>query len=154
VRRDRLSADSELKKLSAATHRSQLSIVHPRKYLDVVGWIHRVEQTRRELADLMTPGTSFVFVDSAELEVAVPPARQPIPFLERAGQYWGPPADDAIAIRELERLRLGGAAFIAFAWPAFWWLDHYLEFQRHLGSFPRVVMNDRLVVFDLRHPRG
>jgi hypothetical protein len=102
----------------------------------------------------MTPGTSFVFVDSAELEVAVPPARQPIPFLERAGQYWGPPADDAIAIRELERLRLGGAAFIAFAWPAFWWLDHYLEFQRHLGSFPRVVMNDRLVVFDLRHPRG
>ena len=150
VRHDRLSTDPELTRLAAATHHSQLSIVHPRKYLGMLDWTHRIEQTRRDLADLITPGSSFVFVDSAQLEAALPPARDSIPFLERAGQYWGPPEDDAVAIHELERLRSAGAAFIAFAWPAFWWLDQYPVFHRHLMAFPRVMTNDRLIVFDLR----
>ena len=154
IRQDLLSTQAELRSLSMATRRSQLSVVHPRKYQEVFDWMHRVEQTRREIADLIMPGTSFVFVDSAKLELALPPSRHPIPFLERGGQYWGPPTDDATAIRELERHRLAGAAFIVFAWPAFWWLDHYPAFQRHLAAFPRVVMNDRLVAFDLRESQG
>jgi hypothetical protein len=42
-----------------------------------------------------------------------------VPLVEREGQYWGSPADDAAAIEELERLRRAGAGFAAFAWPAF-----------------------------------
>jgi hypothetical protein len=154
VRRNRLFAEPELAWLSAATHRSQLSIVHPRKYRDMLDWNQRIEETRRELAGAITPGASFVFVDAAQLEAALPPARHPIPFLERAGQYWGPPEDDVVAIRELERLRSAGAAFLVFAWPAFWWLEHYLGLQRHLTAFPQIVKNDRIVVFDLRALRG
>jgi hypothetical protein len=46
---------------------------------------------------------------------------------------------------------LAGAGFIVFAWPAFWWLDHYAGLHRHLRAHFRCVLeNDRLVVFDLR----
>jgi hypothetical protein len=50
------------------------------------------------------------------------------PFLERDGQDWGPPADDATAISELERLHDAGAQFIVFTSCGFWWL----------GLLPRV----------------
>ena len=75
-----------------------------------------------------------------------------IPFLEKNGKYWGPPADDTTAIRELERLRRTGARYIAFTWPAFWWTKHYGEFYRHLcEKFSRVLKDDRLLVFDLQN---
>ena len=44
-----------------------------------------------------------------------------------------------------------GTDFLVFAWPAFWWLDHYSGFSGRLRAAARaVVENDRLVVFDLR----
>ena len=59
--------------------------------------------------------------------------------------------DDETAIRELERLRRSGASFLAFAWPAFWWLDYYSEFSGYLrAKFPCLLENKHLVVFDLR----
>src|SRR5262249_23654868 len=73
-----------------------------------------------------------------------------LPFPERGGQYWGRPADSQSAIGELERLRRRGARFIAFVWPAFWWLDYYAEFHAYLLSRSRCLeRNDRLVLFDL-----
>ena len=58
---------------------------------------------------------------------------------------------DLAAIRELERLRQAGASFMVFAWPAFWWLDYYARFRRHLRSrFRCALENDRLIAFDLR----
>ncbi|MEH2232632.1 MAG: glycosyltransferase family 2 protein [Nostoc sp.] len=76
---------------------------------------------------------------------------QSIPFLEKNRLYWGPPTDDAIAIQEFERLHGAGASFIVFGWPAFWWLDYYIEFARYLRTkFRCVLENERLVVFDLR----
>jgi hypothetical protein len=77
--------------------------------------------------------------------------RHALPFLEKDGAYWGPPPDDATAITELRRLRSEGAAFIAFAWPAFWWLDHYAGFRDFLTTrFPCVIRNDDIVLFDLQ----
>jgi succinoglycan biosynthesis protein ExoV len=74
-----------------------------------------------------------------------------IPFLERDGQYWGPPADDATAIREVERLRQAAAKHIVFAWPALWWLDHYADFRQYLESrYACTLRNERIVVFDLQ----
>ena len=74
-----------------------------------------------------------------------------IPFLEKEGHYWGPPADARNAIEELERLRSGGAAYLAVAWPSFWWLEHYSQFHDHLReSFACLLDNERLVVFALK----
>jgi SAM-dependent methyltransferase len=150
VRRDRLLAFPKLVALPAVTSTSRLALVHPRKYLELIDQARRVEETRRELATLIPSGASFIFVDLCELESALPPARSAIPFLECDGQYWGPPADDGIAVDELERLRRAGAAFAVFAWPAFWWFEHYPRLSAHLKAYPRVLDNDRLVAFDLR----
>jgi hypothetical protein len=71
--------------------------------------------------------------------------------VEKEGLFWGPPADDGTAITELQRLRNGGAAFIAFSWHAFWWFDYYKGFLRHLHDrYVCALKNERLVVFDLR----
>jgi hypothetical protein len=62
----------------------------------------------------------------------------------------GHPADDDHAIRDLESLRERGAAWVAFFWPAFWWLKHYTGLDRHLRtSYRSALENDRVIVFDL-----
>jgi hypothetical protein len=78
-----------------------------------------------------------------------------MPFPQRDGVYDGQPADDDAAIRELERLRMAGAAFVAVAWPAMWWLEYFPRFHQHLRSkFCCKFHSERVVVFDLRTSRG
>jgi len=90
-------------------------------------------------------------VDEDQWRPSLENGRRIFPFTEHAGQYWGPPADDETAIRELDRLRGEGAELMAFARPAFWWLDQYAGLRDHLRAhFPCVLENERLVVFDLR----
>ena len=77
------------------------------------------------------------------------------PFVERRGQFWGPPADDATAIAELERMRKEGAAAIFFTESSLWWLDHYAAFGNSLRSrFDCRLQNDRIAVFDLRSAKA
>jgi hypothetical protein len=79
--------------------------------------------------------------------------RPRLPFVERGGAYAGPPIDDRHAVDELERLRRAGAETFAFAWPTFWWLDHYTGLKQHLQQHYRCVLqNERLIAFDLRSP--
>ncbi len=102
------------------------------------------------LAGVMPAAAQFILVDDENFRTFLPVQRRIDPFLERDGQYWGQPADSDIAVRELERLRAGGAKFIAFAWPAFWWLEHYPGLAKHLEARYRgVLRNDRLIIFDL-----
>ncbi|MDP8928307.1 MAG: hypothetical protein M3O70_06950, partial [Actinomycetota bacterium] len=113
-------------------------------------WWHRLDLAVKEIAALPKPGRPFILVDDAAWEVGAIAGRPRIPFLERGGQYWGRPPDDDTAIREMERLRRSGASLIVFAWPAFWWLQHYAGFHDHLrANFPCVLENERVVVFDL-----
>jgi hypothetical protein len=69
-----------------------------------------------------------------------------------AGQY---PADDEEAIAHLESLRAKGAEFLLFPATAFWWLEHYEGFRRHLKSRYRVVVEreDVCLIYDLRESR-
>ncbi len=114
-------------------------------------WMYPLNLTTQDIAALIPQEDTFILVDQEEYGGDISAGRHTIPFLERDGQYWGPPPDDATAIRELERLRRSGATFIVFAWPAFWWLDYYCGLHRHLRSeFRCILENDRLVVFDLR----
>ena len=114
-------------------------------------WMQQSLGARRDLRRAIPEGVTCIFVDNGLLGGDLLAGRRALPFTERDGQYWGPPADDNDALSEFERLRAAGAEFIAFAWPAFWWLDHYAELGRRMRSgFRCVLQNDRLIVFDLR----
>jgi SAM-dependent methyltransferase len=115
-------------------------------------WTRQLQLAVNELRGLIPAHASFVLVDEAQWgNVRELAGYRLIPFLEKDGQYWGPPADDDAAIHELERQREAGASHIAFAWPAFWWLEHYAGLRRHLRTFFSCVLeNERLVVFRLK----
>jgi O-methyltransferase len=114
-------------------------------------FLQQVVMARDEIAAVVPRGAAFILVDQGWFDTELVTERRVVPFLERDGHYWGAPPDDAVAIRELNRLRQSGAAFLIILWPAFWWLDYYSEFRRHLRSkFQCVLENDRLIVFDLR----
>jgi len=114
----------------------------------------RVAMAEQELERLVPPGGAVILVDQNELVSELTTARRRLPFLENHGQYWGLPPDDSAAIRELERMRAEGAGFIAFAWPAFWWLDYYAAFRDYLSArFQCAMRNSRLIAFDLRSER-
>ncbi len=109
----------------------------------------RLEKCREQLVQRIRPDVPFVLVDEEHLRSQLP-HRRVIPFLERNGEYWGLPANDAAGVRELERLRKTGARYLVIIWSSFWWLEHYSGFAWHLRSkFRCVLNNDRLVLFDL-----
>jgi hypothetical protein len=95
----------------------------------------------------------FIIVDEDQMRHDLP-HRRAFPFLEKGGQYWGPPADDETAVRELERLCRRGATAIAFTWPCFWWLEHYgklAEYLERRGSIRLRTPN--IAIYDLRRRR-
>lgn len=106
--------------------------------------LRREFMARLEVSRGVRPGTPFVLVDEQQFGWDV------VPFLERDGSYWGPPADSVTAISELDRLRDAGAAFIVFGWPGFWWLAHYADFARYLNvKYTCSVRGKNVVIFDL-----
>jgi hypothetical protein len=122
-------------------------------------WMNALDEATRTLAGCVSPEETFILIDDNQWgepwgRGKVLPDCYTLPFLERAGEYWGPPPDDGTAIRELERLRGTGATYAVFVWPAFWWLDHYTAFRQYLHSTYRCICEtDRVIVFDLRSLR-
>jgi hypothetical protein len=117
-------------------------------------WSNSFLNASRELAGIVPSESTFILIDDDKLGPLPIDGRRSIPFLERAGTYWGPPPNSQIAIREFERLLESEPAFLSFAWPAFWWFDCYSEFAAYLRDRFRCVMeNERLVVFDLNNDR-
>ncbi len=111
----------------------------------------RLRECCAALSRLVPRDQPFILVDEEQIRSELPHAHV-LPFLERDGQYWGPPPDDATAVRELERLLKAGAGFIAFAWPCFWWLEHYPVFHAYLREhYPCVQADERLVIFRLKN---
>lgn len=116
-------------------------------------WMDRLGRATEELKKLIPAGECYLLVDDNQWGIELLSGRRAIPFPEKDGFFAGPPADDAMAIREFERLRGAGPAYMVFGWPGFWWLDHYVGLRRHLDArFERVVENDRLIVFALGKP--
>lgn len=114
-------------------------------------WAKQVRQSVKELESMISKEQAFILVDENTLGNETFAKWRTIPFLEREGEYWGLPADDSIAIQELERLRQSGVNVIVFAWPSFWWFDHYSQFNDYLRSkFPCIQESDHFVVFNLQ----
>jgi hypothetical protein len=114
-------------------------------------WMHLLLEAAGDVSRTIPEGETFVLVDEQGFGRDFAPRRRALPFLEREGVYGGAPSDGAVAVGELERMRREhGAKYIAFGWPAFWWLDHYGELRDHLRSqYDCILENKRLVIFDL-----
>lgn len=127
--------------------------VEPKKWREN-SWFYRLKLATQEIARLVE-SEKFILVDDNTWMMNDNDNHHMIPFLERGGKYWGPPPHDDTAIRELERLRKSGASYLVFAWPAFWWLDYYSEFNRHIRARSRCILDDRnIIAFDVRQLRG
>lgn len=115
-------------------------------------WQEKVALTLRELSAAIPDGSAFTLVDGNQLGVGADLGGRPrYPFVERDGRDFGRPTDAQNAVRELHRLRQSTARYIAFAWPAFWWLDHYDALHVELRATASCILsNDRIIVFDLR----
>ena len=112
---------------------------------------HSVHMVEEQLAEVTSIDAVVIVADLEEAgfgkEIA---GRARLPFVEKQGQYFGPPADDAQAIAELTRLRAAGATHFALLWPAFWFFDTYPLFEQHLRRSHRCVVEDaRVIVFEL-----
>jgi glycosyltransferase involved in cell wall biosynthesis len=119
-------------------------------------WSENLRVVKEQIAALVPVGQSFILVDDDALSDCsgtddVLAGRRRIPFLERDGEYAGLPENDAMALRELDRLRSYGPSFIVFPWFAFWWFDHYRDFAASLRrNSPCVLETERVTAFDLR----
>jgi hypothetical protein len=116
-------------------------------------WSSDSQDVGRKLAKLVPAGSSVILVDDGKLELDLAEliSRHIIPFTERAGVYFGPPQDDATAVKEMKRLLEIRPTIVAFAWPAFWWLQSYPELRKYLElTFPCVHRDELLIAFDLR----
>jgi glycosyltransferase involved in cell wall biosynthesis len=119
-------------------------------------WWPRIKSSLEHLSRLVEPGEAFVLADEDRWGTGeLVAGRRRIPFPSRDGVYWGIPECDAELISELDRRRADGVALIVFAWPAFWWLEHYREFTEHLReSYQPVLEDDHIKVFALRPLRA
>ena len=104
---------------------------------------------------MIPPGETFILVNDDQWgnEARAFPGHRVLPFTEREGGYWGPPADDPTAVSELDRLIDAGATHIVFTWSSFWWLNQYPGLNRDLRKrFRCLAENELLIAFDLRRP--
>jgi len=114
-------------------------------------WEERLQLATQEIAQIVPPEEAYILVDDGQWQGEAIASAPAIPFLEKDGQYWGAPPDDATAIQELEQWHSKGVPFIVFGWSAFWWFDYYSGLDLHLRShYHCVLKNSRLVVFDLQ----
>jgi glycosyltransferase involved in cell wall biosynthesis len=112
---------------------------------------HQMDEALQRVEEIVPAGCAFVLVDQDEWATEdVLRGRRRFLFIEEDGEFWGFPADDAMAIWHLELLRTRGAEYIVFPWPYLWWLEYYRGFVAYLRSHYRLrVMDDRVVVFEL-----
>jgi hypothetical protein len=113
-------------------------------------WMHKLMQARSDIEAVVPEGAHYLLVDQEAFGRDIAPGRLKRPFTEVNGAYWGPPADDAAAIAELERQRLAGAEYLVIGWPSFWWREFYPQFWRTLINDAALLLEtDRIVAFRL-----
>jgi glycosyltransferase involved in cell wall biosynthesis len=130
---------------------------HAGRAVDEASWerasyFHQLQAAINDLETLLPAKATLILMDEGRWAVGETlSGRTVIPFLERDGYYNGVPDNDQTAIRELERLRSErGASYLAIAWPAFWWINHFTAFAEHVRSrYTLLISNSQLVIFRL-----
>jgi hypothetical protein len=150
VERGLLQQNAILQSEAAAARSSLAPVIHPGQYEAVV-WRAAVLAAVDDLSDVIPIGAGVTLVDDHNLSDRALRHWRMRRLMERDGVYMGPPGASEDALRDLEEQIRDGASFVVFAFPAFWWLEHYAELTAYLQSNATCVLeNDRVKVFDLR----
>ena len=100
-----------------------------------------VRDVREAVAGVVPAGSTVVVASKGDESLLRLDDRTAWHFPQTGGgAYAGHhPRDSAAAIEQLEGLRERGGRFFVLPSTAFWWLDHYAEFRRHLESRHRLA---------------
>lgn len=114
-------------------------------------WFHKIDYSLKDIETIVPLDESFILVDGNDWGTGeIVANRKRLLFIESDGKYWGLPADDEHALREIKRQKENGASSIIFAWSAFWMLDYYKDMSSYLEkNYRHIVKNDRLIGFNL-----
>jgi len=108
------------------------------------------QQCEAKLAALVPSGERIILIDEEKSGLLRDTAMR-VPFLERDGQYFGLPADDAAARAELARQLAAGARWVVIPQDSFWMTEFYAGLMRELFTEHRCAFEDAsLLVFELR----
>jgi glycosyltransferase involved in cell wall biosynthesis len=114
-------------------------------------WQNRLRKVAGVIRKLVPEGARLAAVDKSDPTL--------LHLCDRKGWHFpdwsllpdGYPRDSRVAIKHLEQLRSRGADYIVFPSAAFWWLEFYEEFNRHLNdSYTCLWRDDNCVVYELR----
>lgn len=119
---------------------------------DQHSWLKRLSRSIKDIKKFVPEKSRIILADDDQWQLADEiSGRKIIHFIENENQYWGPPADDDEAIQEIKNQMKKKTGFIFFAWPAFWWLDHYKKMSAWLHEKHECIIEDeRLVGFKLK----
>jgi hypothetical protein len=110
---------------------------------------HRARLTVRELERHIPPPHRFVLLDGDRLTLprAVEDRRDRLHVGTVTGDW--PPVEGTQVTARLRELARSRTVFLAMAWPAFWWRQHFRELADYLRFCVRVRSNARLMLFRL-----
>lgn len=112
--------------------------------------VEKLWQVVYEIASVIPAEEAFILADEEQIRYELGKASPAIAFMNKEGKYCGPPLNDDEAITAVKQLCTTSCNYVVFAWPAFWWLEYYIEFARYLRlNFNCILSNDRLIVFHL-----
>jgi hypothetical protein len=121
---------------------------HGPQYL---GLVRRIQQLVR---DTLPAAASLAVISKGDERLVDLGNRRAWHFpLSAHGGYAGHhPADSREAVAQLEAIRALGAEFLLIPSTAYWWLEHYADFGRHLQDYYRRLAADDDIcsIFDLR----
>ena len=115
----------------------------------------QLERIRESMNRLVPAGATLLVFTEGEDSLLQMSGRVTQPFpQETDGTYAAyRPENDADAIAQFEALRKSGARYVLTPAIAFWWLDSYPKFYRHLQETSRRVARDPdYVLFELSSP--
>jgi hypothetical protein len=125
-----------------------------RKAADEERYARLGEQLRAVVRRTLPAGATVLVASKGDDELLRLEGRRAWHFPQTdEGEYAGyEPADSREAIAQLEALRARGADFLLLPYTAFWWLEEYRGFRRHLEKQYRLVVREENVclIFALR----
>jgi hypothetical protein len=115
-----------------------------------------VQRIREVVRAALPSKATVIVVSKGDKELVKLDDRQAWHFpQDEEGVYAGyHPASNAEAIAHLEELQAKGGEYLLFPGTAFWWLEHYKEFDQHLEArYQRVWDDEVCVIYELSNPR-